>query len=557
METKDCHSKADFLIETSWEVCNKIGGIYAVLSTKAATLQKIYKDNIIFIGPDVWTATTPCPVFTESKQLLSRWKKNADLPHGITVRTGRWEIPGRPIAILVSFSTIFPLKNDFYGEMWDKFGVDSLHAYGDYDEACMFSIAAGMVIESLSVYLSQKTEKRLHRPANILAHFDEWTTGMGLLYVKSQCKDIATVFTTHATSIGRSICGNGKELYKYLDRYDGGIMARELNMEAKHSLEKSAACNADAFTTVSQVTARECECLLAVKPFVTPNGFESTFVPEGKDYVAARKLARERIIDVASALTGRKYEKDVFIVATSGRCEYRNKGIDIYIDAMASLDDRLPVGKDLISLILVPAWHAGTRMDLENALRLPSSDRQPLPDPVITHALHNYHDDLINRRIHQVGFADGKKMTLIYVPCYLDNHDGVFNLAYYDLLPGLDTTVFPSYYEPWGYTPLESIAFGIPTVTTSLSGFGQWILDNFKNSFEDCGVRVVNRNDDNYHEVVNSISSDLYGLMMLPPSKRRKLGEVCQHTASLASWQYFIEFYNNAYRHALSQAGGR
>ena len=301
----------DMLIETSWEVCNKIGGIYTVLSTKSKSLHEIYGDKLIFVGPDVWTEESPSPYFKESKSLLKEWRKQIDLPEGVSVRVGRWTIPGKPIAILVKFDGMYRVKDEFYGEMWNRFGVDSLHAYGDYDEACAFSHAAGLVIESLYKFMKLEGKK-------VIAHFDEWTTGMGLLYVKWRLPEVATVFTTHATSIGRSICGNGKPLYDYLSGYNGDQMARELNMESKHSLEKAAAHQADCFTTVSDITAKECAQLLERTPdVVTPNGFENNFVPAKNKFKAARKSARKALLSVASALTGRTYSGDTFIVATS------------------------------------------------------------------------------------------------------------------------------------------------------------------------------------------------------------------------------------------------
>lgn len=304
----------DYIFEASWEVCNKIGGIYTVLSTKAKTLQKLYKDRVIFIGPDVWTDERPALDFTESKTVLKKWRETALLPEGLEVRVGRWDIPGKPIAILVKFDSMYASKDEFYGHLWERFGVDSLHAYGDYDEACAFGRAAAAVIESLVEFFGDKAN-------NVIAHFDEWTLGTGLLTVKERVEKAATVFTTHATSIGRSICGNGKPLYDYLPGYDGDQMARELNMESKHSLEKAAAREADCFTTVSDVTARESEQLLCRRPdVVTPNGFEPGFVPAKNKFKAARSAARKKMLDVARALTGRAFDDNTFIMATSGRC---------------------------------------------------------------------------------------------------------------------------------------------------------------------------------------------------------------------------------------------
>ena len=380
---------------------------------------------------------------------------------------------------------------------------------------------------------------------------------MGLLYIKAECPEVATIFTTHATSIGRSICGNGKPLYDQLPNYNGDQMAHELNMESKHSLEKAAAHQADCFTTVSEVTARECEQLLDRRPdVVTPNGFENNFVPAKTKFAAARDAARNKMLDVASALTGHKYDEDTFIIVTSGRCEYRNKGIDLFLDAMSCLSKDNPSRK-VLAFVMVPAWVDKARFDLIDSLS--DINHKRLSDPVITHTLHNYDSDPIINRIHQIGFTNDadSKVSVIYVPCYLNELDGVFDMSYYQLLPGFDASVFPSYYEPWGYTPLESVAFGVPTVTTSLSGFGQWVLDSFDNSFNSCGVRVEPRTDSNYDQVRDNISEDLASLINADKKTLTAISKAAMQTAKDAAWSNFISFYINAFDIALCNAQKR
>ena len=539
----------DFLFETSWEVCNKVGGIYTVLSTKAKTLQTLYKDKVIFIGPDVWSENHPSPFFKESKTLLKKWRQSLDLPHNISVRVGRWDIPGKPIAILVKFAGLFDVKNDFYAQMWQQFKVDSLHAYGDYDEACAFGLASAMVVENLTKFLFPELSKK----NKVIAHFDEWTTGMGLLYLKAHCPDIATIFTTHATSIGRSICGNGKELYAYFKNYNGDQMAQELNMVAKHSLEKAAAHYADCFTTVSDITAEECEQLLGIRPHVvTPNGFEDDFVPASSlVYKRMRAKSRKKMIDVAEALTGCKFNDDIFIMCTAGRCEYRNKGIDVFIDSLKNLTE-VGLSRNILAYILVPAWEAGAREDLQNNLLADHTSR--LHNPQITHYLHNENEDRILQHIKYSGFDNNGTMnsvTVIYVPSYLNGADGIFNMPYYDLLPGMDVTVFPSYYEPWGYTPLESIAFGVPTITTSLSGFGRWIMKDFSNDINLSGVSVVERNDFNYGETCNIISSTINELAENNREQSLIISGNARQTAEKALWKYFFNYYVLAFQTAF------
>lgn len=541
----------DAIFETSWEVCNKIGGIYTVLSSKALTLQNLYKDKTIFIGPDVWDEENPCPYFSEVPSLLMPWKKKANLPYGISVRTGRWNIPGKPIVVLVKFQGVYEIKDYFYGEMWQRYGVDSLHGYGDYDEGCCFALAAGIVIESICNF------KRF-RHKNVIAHFDEWTTGMGLLYTAWKLPTVATIFTTHATSIGRSICGNGKPLYDYLPGYNGDQMARELNMESKHSLEKAAAHNADCFTTVSDVTAAECEQLLDIRPqVVTPNGFQPEFVPVKGKAKKARSVAREAMLNVGSKMSGQPLGDNTFIIATSGRCEYRNKGIDVFLDAAKKLE-QADVKANLLLYILVPAWTGAPKQELKDAL---AADKYvPVPDPASTHTVQNPGgEDAILGRMHQLGLGanSGSKVQVIYVPCYLNGDDGIFNLTYYDMLAGFDATAFPSYYEPWGYTPLESVAFGVPTVTTSLSGFGQWVRSVNRDSFDTGGVEVIERNDSNYGEVVDRLAQAMLDLVSASEDRRAAISKAAHETASKAEWDYFVTYYIDAFRVALDNAEKR
>lgn len=542
----------DQLFETSWEVCNKVGGIYTVLSTKADTLQNLFKDKTIFIGPDVWSESNPSPFFKESKTLMKQWRENADLPHGITIRVGRWNVPGNPIAILVGFQGLYAFNNELYGKLWELYGVDSLHAYGDYGEACAFSHAAAIVIASIYRFKNLASRR-------VIAHFDEWTTGAALLLTKHWLPSVATIFTTHATSIGRSICGNNKPLYDYMKGYNGDQMARELNMEAKHSLEKASAHAADCFTTVSEITAIECEQLLEIRPHVvTPNGFEKNFVPEKAAFIKARKSARNKLAETVSALTGKDIdESTTFFIATSGRCEYRNKGLDVYLDSIYQLRRTLKPGTKAVAFVMVPSWTSGPRQDLREALDANRVSR--LEDPCITHYLHQPWNDPIYSQIHRLSFDNRNEddVTVVYVPCYLNGDDGIFNSPYYDLLAGMDATVFPSYYEPWGYTPLESVAFGVPTITTSLSGFGQWVLSLKTNGFVKSGVEVIGRNDSNYGQVVESISSRLNELADATPAKRTKISKAASATADKAAWKYFISYYVEAFGIALKNAKSR
>lgn len=544
--TPSVANQIDLLFETSWEVCNKVGGIYAVLSTKARTLGEQFGDKLIFIGPDLWNEDNPSPYFKERKTLLKQAQQKLQLPWGISIRVGRWDIPGAPQVVLVNWGETARHLSEIYGEMWRDYGVDSLHSYGDYEESCAFAVASAIVIQALTQHLKAN-------PSRVVAHFDEWTTGMGLLYLKNREPRVSTIFTTHATSIGRSIYGNGKPLYDYFHQYNGDQMAVELNMQSKHSLEKAAAHNADCFTTVSEVTARECEQLLQIRPqVVTPNGFEPDFVPKTVKYNRLRKDGRDKLLTVAKAVTGHQYGPDTFIIATSGRHEYRNKGLDMYLDVLAGLEQELPADQEALAFVLVPGWVKEPSGDVVTNLYFDGAVKTQ-PD-YLTHRLNNEGEDEVCRRIEQLqGEGKLKKLRVIYVPSYLDGHDGVVDITYYDLLPALDLTMFPSYYEPWGYTPLESVAFGVPTITDDKAGFGQWVLDNFQNGLMKSGVYVVDRTDSNYAQAAALIRMAALEYITEDVSLRLKARNLAFLTAAKADWKFFILNYDKAFEIALSR----
>lgn len=549
---KDNRLFPDFIFESSWEVCNKVGGIYTVLSTRAKTLCDRLGDSMIFIGPDCWDAK-PCPFFTEDDTLYADWQQVARRKK-LGVKIGRWNVPGNPVAILVDFKPYFEQKNDIYTALWQSYHVDSLHAYGDYDEASMFSYAAALVVESFVEHYKLETKR-------VVYHANEWMTGLGMLYLKSHKPSVATIFTTHATSIGRSIAGNNKPLYDYLFAYNGDQMADELNMQSKHSIEKQSAWNADCFTTVSEITARECEELLNIKPHVVlPNGFEDNFVPKGAAFTSKRKAARQRILRVANALIGCPADNDTLIISTSGRYEFRNKGVDVYIEAMNRLLRDNQLKKQVIAFIEVPGWVGEPRQDLIDRLSSGKTFDTPLEVPLVTHWLNNMSHDSVLGMLKYLNMMNREqdKVKLVFLPCYLNGNDGILNKTYYDLVLGNDLCIYPSYYEPWGYTPLEAIAFKVPCITTDLAGFGLWANSekHGESQLKD-GVKVIHRTDYNYSEVADAIKDTVAEFSQMSHDDVQKCRNAAFSLSKRALWTHFIEHYYDAYDIALRKAQER
>lgn len=542
--------KPDYIFAASWEVCNKVGGIYTVLSTQAKTLQQKTKATLIYIGPDL-DKNNDNPLFEEDPSLYAAWQNVAWEREGLAVRTGRWKIPGSPIVFLVDFLPYYPMKNWIYARAWELFQVDSLHAYGDYDEASMFSYAAAMAVGSFYNYY-------LNSNNTVIYHAHEWMTGLGAMFLKHFVPEIATVFTTHATSIGRSIAGNNKPLYDYFYGYHGDQMAYELNMESKHSVEKQTAHHVDCFTTVSELTARECTQLLEKTPdAITVNGFEDDFLPSATGYAAKRAAARKRMLTVANRLFGTSWDDDTVIIGTGGRYEFRNKGLDMFIESMKCLrDDERVKGQHVLAFINVPGWVSEPRQDLQDRMKKYKSTSVQLVAPQTTHWLHNMGEDRILTMLGSLGFRNERKddIHIVFVPCYLDGHDGIFDMSYYDLLVGQDIALFPSYYEPWGYTPLESAAFRVPTVTTDLAGFGLW-ANSVKGGCSELkdGVKVVHRSDSNWGEAAGTIKDTVLEFVLADAKTRDSMRAAAGKLAEKALWKHFIVHYEEAYQIAVSK----
>jgi phosphorylase/glycogen(starch) synthase len=539
--------KPDYIFEVSWEVCNKVGGIYTVVATKAPGIQQEYGNNYIVIGPDVWKETSQNPDFTEDKSIFRTWRERAE-SEGLRIKIGRWNIKGRPVAILVDFTQYFTTKDKILAEFWEKYKLDSITGTWDYVEPALFGYAAGKVIESFYEYSLTAQDK-------IVAQFHEWMTGGGILFLNDRVPQIGTIFTTHATVVGRSISGNNLPLYSHFDEYNGDAMAQRFHVMAKHSLEHIAANESDTFTTVSKITANECRQFAERDPdIITPNGFDDSLFLSEETLSLKRQAAREKLLAVAQAVTGQQLPADTLFLLNSGRYEFRNKGIDLFLDALANLNDNKQLTYPVVAFFTIPAHHSGPVSGLLEKIENGTFD-SPIESQYLTHGLFEPDYDPILRRLKENRLFNTleDQVKVIFVPSYLNGNDGIFNLDYYDLLPGFDLSVFPSYYEPWGYTPLESLVFGVPTVTTSLAGFGLWVRNMVNNS----GITVIERNDDNNEAVVQAIVSVVLTFEKMSESRWAELSAESISLARTALWSNLLINYKLAYSNALEKVADR
>ena len=534
----------DYLFEVSWEVCNKVGGIYTVIATKSLHLKSELGRHHILIGPDVWMNTGNNPDFIEDPTLFRSWKIQA-ATEGLRVRIGKWNVPGKPVAILVDFKQFITDQDKILTDFWKEFGVDSLTGNWDYKESFLFGVIAGKVVESFYNFHLNDTDK-------VVVQFHEWQTGAGALYLRHSGIPVATVFTTHATVVGRCLAGNNLPLYDGLKSFDGDEKARQFNVIARHSLEKKSAQYSDVFTTVSDITARECEQFLGRKvDIVTPNGFENSITPSSdEEYNIRHDQARKKLVEVATAMSAESVPENSIFIGIGGRYEYRNKGIDVFLDALDRINTSNFEGRSIQAFIMIPSGNNGPDRELSAKL---AGNGDVNYQTQTSHYLMNPEYDTIMRRLGELKFnnAIGDKVKVYFIPSYLNGNDGIFNMPYYDILCGLDLALFPSYYEPWGYTPLEALAFRVPTLTTTLAGFGLWVKDHYGKDHP--GITVLERNDSNYSDVVDGVVDRVREIASLDSDKRAEYRENARDVASIALWDNQIIYYKKAYSLALEK----
>lgn len=591
-------AKAKVCCEVSWEVCNKVGGIFTVVSSKASRMVEHYHDNYFTIGP--FFPQKAIGSFEEKmppdklRMVFETLKQE-----GIECHYGTWLIKGSPNTILIDFSGFVKYSNGIKKYLWDTFKIDTLGTeYNDVDEPVVWAWAAGKVVEKIAAVSDGAT----------VGHFHEWLAGAGILYLKGNNIRVGTVFTTHATMLGRTLASESK-LYDVMESIDADAEAskRGQGTKAKHFLEKASARNADIFTTVSEITGMEAEQLLGRKPDVLlPNGLDMAKYPTFEEISIRHNLMKTKIFDFLFAYFFPYYSFDLnntLVFFLAGRYEFHDKGIDIFIKALGKLNDRLKAEnspKTVVSFFWVPGNIKGIRQTLlesktyyrdfsekitddideikhnilhalvsgselskenlfneelrEELKRKVLRFRRKGKPPVSTHDLYDENTDAIVQTLTQVGLDNEAedRVKAIFYPVYLSGADGLLDLTYYEAMQGSHLGVFPSYYEPWGYTPLEAGALGVPSVTTDLAGFGQFICNECTVD-KNPGIWVLHRLHKSDDDVVNQLAEQMHYYATLPKHDRIQNKLAARSIANNADWKMFIERYIEAQNKAVDK----
>lgn len=598
--------EAKYLFEVSFEVANKVGGIYAVIKSKIPEMLKYYGENYYLIG--YYDAEKAKYEFSEEdagvlKPAFANLEKQK-----VKCKFGRWHTEGMPKCILIDIINLRPETNQIKTDLWFDYQIDSLRADSWFGDPVVWSKAAGMVVEELVKTCGMRKG---------VAHFHEWLAGGGILYLKKKKVPVGTVFTTHATVLGRTMASFDD---KAQDEITSGAAAGktvdpkkayQYNVEAKHLMEKACAANAGAFTAVSNATSKEAEYILGKKTdVVLPNGLEIDKFPAMEELSYLHTKYKTKILEFLRGYFGAYYDPnldDPRILYLSGRYEFRNKGIDVFVKGLGRLNSELKKNgyeKDIFAFIFVPSDVSSENLDVlenvslyrsieeyvheiapdicgrivanlggvtaeEKACVLSDGERSELKRlyldfrskagkevPMCAFKL-NYdeNNDMVLKALKSADLRNRKedRVKVIFYPQYLSNSDRLLAMSYKAMSIGCSAGIFPSFYEPWGYTPLEAAAYGSISLTTDYAGYGQFLEDS-NHLPEDTGVFVLKRRGKKDDDIVADLTTALRKIVLADKNEIIRRKHNAKITAGLADWRMLAKNYIYAHNIAIRKA---
>ena len=602
---------AKYFFEVSYEVANKIGGIYAVIKSKAPEMKRFYGDNYYTIGfynpTKAEVELIPKKPDKKLESIFSALEKK-----GIKCYYGVWDIPSSPKTILIDISGFMGELNRIKGELWDKYQIDSMDSDSWFGEPVAWSYATGILLKEIeNNFIDGKAVTQFH----------EWMSGVGLLYLKDIGTKMGTVFTTHATILGRSIAGSGEDLVTMVeggtknDEVIDEMVAAKYHCLAKHQTEKRCAHLADCFTTVSRTTSHEASYILGKTAEVhVYNGLNMSNFPAMEDLSYLHHKNRAKLRRFLRAYFEPYYNINMEhsrMIFLSGRYEFHNKGIDVFINSLGKLNERLKKegsDRDVFAIIAIPAGVKGPKMEVLKNISLFSEIENHVEEflPEVKEKLlsmltkgeytkgevADFMSDKYNKvfkrlliafKSHMGGKApicayeleypewddsivsaclnagllnrEEDRVKVVFYPRYLSATDRVIPMDYFDVIQGCSASVFPSFYEPWGYTPVEAVANGSLTVTSDLAGFGQFMTDEVeKGEVDGKGIQVLKMKNRDYNDISSDLSDIIYEISKFSKEEIIDHKHNAKNNISIVDWIKLSDRYITAHNLALKKA---
>lgn len=588
------------LLEIAWEACNQVGGIYTVLRSKVPSMVSRWNNRYCLVGP---YNEKSAPIEFEPGPLVG--------PVGLAVKQmnemgyraeyGRWLVSGRPHIVLLHLDDTKKYLSDIKYRLWADHGIPTPSDDALIDDVLAFG-------EMTRLLLSMLGARESHR-RRIVAHFHEWMAGAAVPMLRHEQWPGSVVFTTHATLLGRYLAMHNPVFYDHLSFFNAAEEAKHFNIEAQHGLERAAAHGSHVFTTVSDVTASECTHLLGRTPdLLLPNGLNIERFAAIHEFQNLHETYKNQIHEFTMGHFFPSYSFDLdqtLYMFTSGRYEYRNKGMDVTIEALAKLNHRLREAETPITVVFFiitkAPVHSINVAELESRAMLQEfrdaadaikekigqqlfenaaaghiPDLNTLVDdywrlrlrrsiqswkrkgqpPIVTHDMvDDTNDDVLNQlRECQLFNHPHDRVKVVFHPDFINSTNPLFGMEYEQFVRGTHLGVFPSYYEPWGYTPLESIALGVPAVTSDLSGFGSY-LHNVMPGHEDQGISIINRRNADFHGAAHELSENMFNFCQLSRRERINLRNTVEGFSDHFDWHNLGRRYHEAHEMALDRDG--
>jgi glycogen synthase len=596
-------SKKQLLMEIAWEVCNQVGGIYTVIRSKVPAMVEKWGDDYCLIGP--YFPNTAMVEFEPSTDY-------DDSPFGKVVKKlkdagydahyGRWLVTGNPRIVLLDFKKLLVDADTIKYKLWENHKISTLNAEALVDQV----VSLG---EMIRVFLTQFGEDYGSK-FDTTAHFHEWMCSSALIDIRSQNVPIATVFTTHATMLGRYIAGNEADFYEKLPTYEWDVEAKRYGIEAQATIERLSAQKAHVLTTVSEVTAKECEVFFGrTCDLILPNGLNVTRFAAIHEFQNLHLKYKEKIHQFVMGHFFQSYSFDLdntLYFFTSGRYEFRNKGYDLTLEALKRLNFKIvQAGLDTTVVMFMitknPVYsydpevlHSRAVMEeiretcdsIEKQIgeqlfhASAANDDPKLPDlnefvdeywrlrlrrtiqtwktkklpHTVTHLLKQ--EDDITAFLKRTNLMNHQqdRVKFVYHPDFISPTNPLFGMEYGQFVRGCHLGIFPSSYEPWGYTPLECVVRGIPTVTSDLSGFGDFMMQLMKDH-DNVGVYVSHRKKKSFDKAADELADILFKFVTMDRRERIKQRNKVENISEIFDWNNLRSYYDTAHDLAVKKKG--